>query len=189
MDKEKKSLSEEEYADCMGILKARFEDNMTRHKGLQWKNMEEKLVADPDMLGIVHKMEASGGEPDVVCLGDNKEEVFFIDCSKESPLGRRSICYDHEAMQGRKNNKPLHNALDMAQEMGIEILTVEQYRGLQELGDFDTKTSSWVRTPDKIRKLGGAIFCDYRYDTVFVYHNGAASYYGARGFRGLVRLP
>lgn len=174
--------------ELLKALKARFEKNMRRHKGLEWAKVQAKLEADPEKLWSLHEMERTGGEPDVV--GQNKKtgEYIFYDCSAESPKGRRSLCYDREALDSRKEAKPKDSALDMAAAMGIEILTEEQYRGLQELGDFDTKTSSWLETPPEIRKLGGAIFGDRRYDHVFVYHNGASSYYAARGFRGSLRV-
>lgn len=174
--------------ELLSILKTRFETNMNRHKGIQWVKVQEKLEAQPEKLWSLKEMERTGGEPDVVGLDEITEEYIFYDCSPESPKGRRSVCYDSEALESRKENKPQNNAIGMAADMGIEILTEEQYRQLQKLGDFDTKTSSWVKSPDNIRKLGGAIFCDRRYDTVFVYHNGAESYYAARGFRGSLRV-
>ena len=184
----KKELSPEQSKELLGALRARFEKNMNRHKGLDWANVQAKLEANAEKLWSIHEMERTGGEPDVV--GHDKEtgEYIFYDCSAESPTGRRSLCYDREALESRKENKPKDNALDMAAAMGVELLTEEQYRELQTLGDFDTKTSSWVKTPSGIRKLGGALFCDRRFDTVFVYHNGAESYYAARGFRGWVRV-
>lgn len=188
MDKEKKHLSLEERDEIFGKMKARFEDNMVRHKGIKWEDLKRKIVVNEEKLRALYEMEATGGEPDVIFYNDNIDEYIFIDCSAESPKGRRNVCYDREALEGRKENKPHNNAIDMAFEMGIEILTEEQYRELQKYGKFDTKTSSWVKTPDDIRKLGGAIFCDRRYDTVFVYHNSAESYYSARGFRGSIKV-
>jgi hypothetical protein len=161
---------------------------MNRHKGLEWPKIQAKLEAHPEKLSALNAMESTGGEPDVVGYDKKTGEYIFYDCSVESPKGRRSLCYDHEALESRKDHKPENNAIDMAAAMGIELLTEEQYRDLQELGNFDLKTSSWVKTPANIRKLGGAIFCDYRYDTVFVYHNGAESYYAGRGFRGSLRV-
>ena len=184
----KKKLSSEQREELLEVLKARFEGNMNRHKGLAWASVQAKLEADAEKLWSLHEMEQTGGEPDVVGHDTNKNEYIFYDCSAESPKGRRSVCYDHEALEARKENKPKDSALGMAAAMGIELLTEEQYRELQELGKFDAKTSSWVRTPPEIRKLGGALFCDRRYNTVFVYHNGAESYYAARGFRGELRV-
>lgn len=181
-------LSTDEKEKILKILKQRFERNMNRHKGLKWHGIEAKLETNNEKLWSLSEMEKTGGEPDVVGYDENKDEYIFIDCSAESPIGRRNVCYDREALESRKKNKPENNAVDMAADMGIEILTENQYRDLQELGYFDAKTSSWVKTPDSIRKLGGAIFCDRRYDTIFVYHNGADSYYAARGFRGLLRV-
>nr|WP_278335884.1 DUF4256 domain-containing protein [Desnuesiella massiliensis] len=183
-----KELSPEQREELLRILKARFEKNMNRHKGLEWAKVQAKLEANTEKLWSLNEMEITSGEPDVV--GQNKEtgEYIFYDCSAESPKGRRSVCYDREALESRKEHKPENNAIDMAAAMGIELLTEEQYRELQKLGNFDMKTSSWVKTPANIRKLGGAIFCDRRYDTVFVYHNGAESYYAARGFRGSLRV-
>lgn len=174
-------------------LKVRFEKNMSRHKGLEWAKVQAKLEANATKLWSLNEMEETGGEPDVVvgvAISNNKKpgEFIFCDCSAESPKGRRSVCYDREALDARKEHKPADSAIDMATAMGIEILTEEQYRELQGLGEFDTKTSSWVKTPPDIRKLGGALFCDRRYDTVFVYHNGAESYYAARGFRGSLKV-
>ncbi len=188
MKSEKKELSLEQREEILGILKARFEKNMNRHKELEWDKVQAKLETNTEKLWSLNEMETTGGEPDVVDYDKEKDEYIFYDCSAESPKGRRSVCYDREALESRKNHKPENNAIDMADDMGIEILTEEQYRELQKLGNFDTKTSSWVITPDNIRKLGGAIFCDRRYDTVFVYHNGAESYYAARGFRGSLRI-
>ena len=184
----KKKLSPEQRKELLTTLKARFEKNMNRHKGLEWAGVQAKLEANPEKLWSLDEMETTGGEPDVV--GHNKKtgEYVFYDCSAESPKGRRSLCYDREALDSRKENKPANNAIEMAASMGIELLSEEEYRQLQKLGDFDLKTSSWVMTPSLIRKLGGALFCDRRYDTVFVYHNGAESYYAARGFRGSLKI-
>lgn len=187
IDINKKELTREEGQDLIKVLKDRFEKNMNRHQDLEWDKIEARLEAKPEKLWSLKQMEITGGEPDVVAYDEKTDEYIFFDCSKESPSGRRNLCYDHEALEARKNNKPENSALGMAVQMGIEILTEEDYRDLQELGAFDLKTSSWVKTPAGIRKLGGAIFCDRRYDTVFVYHNGAESYYGARGFRGSLR--
>ena len=184
----KKALSPEQREELLRTLKARFEKNMGRHKGLEWAEVQVKLEANTEKLWSLHEMEKTGGEPDVVGHDNKTGEYIFYDCSAESPKGRRSVCYDREALESRKKHKPENNVMDMATAMGIELLTEDQYRGLQELGNFDTKTSSWVVTPAKIRKLGGAIFCDRRYDTVFMYHNGAESYYAARGFRGSLRV-
>ena len=181
-------LNAKEREDQIGVLKARFEDNMSRHKGLSWPRIQAKLEASPEKLRSLNEMERTGGEPDVVGFDENTGEYIFYDCSAESPKGRRSVCYDREALESRKEHKPKDNAIDMAAAMGIELLTEEQYRDLQNLGYFDMKTSSWVKTPSDIRNLGGALFCDRRYDHVFVYHNGAPSYYGARGFRGSLRI-
>jgi len=181
-------LSPEQREGLLKTLKARFEKNMSRHTGLEWADVQAKLEANPEKLWPLHEMEATGGEPDVVGYDSKTGEYIFYDCSAESPKGRRSVCYDREALESRKEHKPKNNAVDMAAAMGIELLTEEQYRELQQLGDFDMKTSSWVLTPERIRKLGGALFCDRRYDTVFVYHNGAESYYAARGFRGSLRV-
>ena len=183
-----KRLSPEQSGELLKALKARFEKNMNRHKGLEWAKVQAKLEANPEKLWSLNEMERTGGEPDVVGHDKKAGEHIFCDCSAESPKDRRSLCYDREALDSRKEHKPKDSAIDMATAMGIEILTEEQYRELQKLGDFDTKTSSWVKTPPAIRKLGGAIFCDRRYDHVFVYHNGAESYYAARGFRGLLRV-
>jgi len=184
----KKKLSQEQTEELLKVLKARFEKNMIRHKGLEWAKVQAKLEANPGKLWSLDDMEATGGEPDVVGHDKNTGEYIFYDCSAESPKGRRSVCYDGEALASRKEHKPKNSAIDMAAEMGIDILTEEQYRELQKLGNFDTKTSSWVKTPSEIRKLGGALFCDRRYDHVFVYHNGADSYYAARAFRGSLRV-
>jgi hypothetical protein len=184
----KKDLSPEQREELLRALKTRFEKNMNRHKGLEWANAQARLEADTEKLWSINEMERTGGEPDVVGLDKKTGEYILYDCSPESPKGRRSLCYDREALQSRKENKPKDNAMDMAAAMGIELLTEEQYRELQKLGNFDTKTSSWVKTPSDIRKLGGAVFCDRRYDTVFLYHNGAESYYAARAFRGSLRV-
>ena len=184
----KKELTIEQCEEIIKILKDRFEKNMNRHKDLVWDKIQVKLKANPGKLWSLNEMEKTGGEPDVIAYDENLDEYIFFDCSPESPVGRRNVCYDNEALESRKQNKPENSAINMAHEMGIEILTEEQYRELQKLGSFDLKTSSWIKTPDKIRKLGGALFCDRRYDTVFVYHNGAESYYGARGFRGSLRV-
>lgn len=184
----KSQLSPEQQEELLKILKTRFEKNMNRHNGLEWAKVQAKLETNTEKLWSLYEMERTGGEPDVVGFDKEIGEFIFYDCSPESPKGRRSVCYDREALESRKNHKPQNNAIDMARDMGIEILSEEQYRGLQKLGHFDTKTSSWVKTPENIRKLGGAIFCDRRYDTVFVYHNGADSYYASRGFRGSLRV-
>ena len=184
----KKELSPEQHEEILRALKARFEKNMNRHTGLEWANVQAKLEANSEKLWSLHEMERSGGEPDVVGYDEKTDEYTFYDCSAESPKGRRSVCYDREGQESRKEYKPKNNAIDMAAAMGIELLTEEQYRWLQKLGNFDTKTSSWVKTPSDIRKLGGALFCDRRYNTVFMYHNGAQSYYAARGFRGSLRV-
>ena len=184
----KKKLSAEQHSTLLSTLKARFEKNKHRHKGLEWANVQAKLEANQEKLWSLNEMETTGGEPDVVGLDKKTGEYFFYDCSAESPKGRRSVCYDHEALESRKEHKPENSAFEMAADMGIELLTEEQYRELQKLGNFDTKTSSWIITPANIRKLGGAIFMDRRYDTVFLYHNGAESYYAARGFRGSLRV-
>lgn len=183
-----KKLSPKEQEKLLHILQTRFEKNMNRHKDLEWTKIQVKLEADKAKLWSLHQMEETGGEPDVVGYDKKTDEYTFYDCSAESPKGRRSVCYDSEGLQSRKEHKPKNNALDMAAAMGIEILTEEQYRELQKMGNFDTKTSSWVKTPPEIRKLGGAVFCDRRYDHVFLYHNGAQSYYAARGFRGSLRV-
>jgi len=184
----KKNLSPEQREQLLGAWKARFEKNMNRHKDLAWHQVQVKLESSAEKLWSLHEMERTGGEPDVVRRDERTGEFVFYDCSAESPNGRRSLCYDGEALDSRKQDKPANSALGMASEMGIEILTEEEYRELQNLGKFDTKTSSWIRTPPPIRKLGGALFCDRRYDAVFVYHNGAESYYAARGFRGSLRV-
>jgi len=180
--------SPEQREQLLRALKARFEKNVNRHKGLEWAKIRAKLEANAEKLWSLSEMERTGGEPDVVGHDKKTGEYLFYDCSAESPKDRRSVCYDREALESRKEHKPEDNAIDMATAMGIELLTEEQYRELQKLGDFDTKTSSWVKTPSAIRKLGGALFCDRRYDTVFVYHNGAESYYAARAFRGSLRV-
>jgi Protein of unknown function (DUF4256) len=186
----KKELSSEQREELLSILKARFEKNMNRHKGLEWAKVQAKLdpSAGGEKLWSLNEMEKTGGEPDVVGHDKKTGEYIFYVCSAESLKGRRSICYDRESLESRKEYKPENNAINMADAMGIEILTEEQYRELQKLGNFDTKTSSWVKTPPDIRKLGGALFCDRRFDNVFLYHNGAESYYGARGFRGSIRV-
>jgi hypothetical protein len=184
----KKELSAKQLDELLRTLKARFEKNVERHKGTAWADVESRLSANAAKLWSLSEMESSGGEPDVVGRDKKTGEFIFYDCSAESPKGRRSLCYDHEALTSRKENKPADSAVSVAVAMGVELLTEEQYRELQMLGEFDLKTSSWVKTPAGIRKLGGAIFCDRRYDTVFVYHNGAESYYAARGFRGWVRV-
>lgn len=183
-----KELSQEQTEELINTLQVRFEKNTSRHEGLDWANVQARLEANREKLWSLYEMEATGGEPDVIGYDANTDEFIFYDCSAESPKGRRSLCYDREAWESRKNHKPENTAMDVAKEMGIELLTEEQYRQLQELGKFDLKTSSWVQTPDNIRKLGGAIFCDRRYDMVFMYHNGAESYYAARGFRGSLRV-
>ena len=184
----KNKLATEQREELLRTLKARFEKNMNRHQGLEWAKVQAKLEANPEKLWSLHEMERTGGEPDVMRHDKKTDEYTFYDCSAESPKGRRSVCYDREALESRKENKPEDNAIDMAAAMSIELLTEEQYRELQKLGNFDTKTSSWVKTPLDIRKLGGALSCDRRYDTVFVYHNGAESYYAARAFRGSLRV-
>jgi hypothetical protein len=184
----KPKLSAEQREELLKVLQARFEKNKGRHEDVDWTNVQAKLVADTEKLWSLNEMEATGGEPDVVAYDKNTGEYIFYDCSAESPKGRRSVCYDREALEARKEFKPANNAVDMAAAMGIELLTEEQYRQLQQLGKFVLKTSSWIKTPVGIRKLGGATFCDRRYDTVFVYHNGAESYYAVRGFRGWLRV-
>ena len=184
----KKELSPEQREELLRVLKARFEKNMNRHKGLEWAKVQDNLQSNTEKLWSLNQMERSGGEPDVIGHDKKTGEYIFYDCSADSPKGRRSICYDREALESRKEHKPENTAVDMAAAMGVEILTEEQYRNLQTLGNFDTKTSSWVKTPSDIRKLGGALFCDRRYDTVFIYHNGAESYYAARGFRGSLKV-
>ncbi|MEO6720087.1 MAG: DUF4256 domain-containing protein [Ferruginibacter sp.] len=184
----KKKLSSEQRSALLSVLKTRFEKNMNRHKGLKWADVQTKLEGNNEKLCSLDEMEATGGEPDVVDYDKKTDEYIFYDCSAESPKGRRSICYDHEALESRKEHKPENSAIEMAADMGIELLSEEQYRYLQQLGNFDTKTSSWITTPADIRKLGGALFCDRRYNTVFLYHNGAESYYAARAFRGSLRV-
>jgi hypothetical protein len=184
----KKKFSTKDREELLNTLKARFEKNINRHEGLEWAKIQAKLEVKTEKLWSLNEMERTGGEPDVVGHDEKIGEYVFYDCSPESPKGRRSLCYDREALESRKENKPEDNAIDMAAAIGIELLTEEQYRELQKLGNFDSKTSSWVKTPADIRKLGGALFCDRRYDTVFVYHNGAESYYAARGFRGSLRV-
>ena len=188
MREAKKELSAEQREELLKALKARFEKNMNRHKGVEWAKVQAKLEAEPEKLWSLHEMERTGGEPDVVGHDKKTGDYIFYDCSAESPKGRRSLCYDREALEARKEHKPENSVMDVAAAMGIELLTEEQYRELQGFGKFDTKTSSWVKTPADIRKLGGAIFGDFRYGHVFVYHNGADSYYAARGFRGSLRV-
>jgi hypothetical protein len=184
----KKSISQKQREELFKVLKLRFEKNMNRHKGLEWSKIQAKLENQIDKLWSLQEMENTGGEPDVIGYDKKNDEYIFYDCSDESPKGRRSFCYDGEALKSRKEHKPKHSAVEMAKEMGIEILSEDQYRELQKLGAFDLKTSSWIKTPSAIRVLGGAIFCDRRYDHVFVYHNGAESYYAARGFRGFLKV-
>jgi hypothetical protein len=184
----KNKLSAQQREALLSKLKTRFEKNKNRHKGIEWDKVQARLESNNEKLWSLNEMEETGGEPDVVGYDKKTGEYIFFDCSAESPKGRRSFCYDHEALEARKEHKPENSAVEMATDMGIELLTEEQYRELQQLGKFDTKTSSWVKTPDAIRKLGGAVFCDRRYDTVFLYHNGAESYYAARGFRGSLRV-
>src|SRR4026208_2503926 len=184
----RKMLSPEQRQELLGALKARFEKNMNRHKGLEWAKVKAKLEAKTEKIWSLSEMERTGGEPDLVGHDKKTGEYIFFDCSAESPSGRRSVCYDREGQESRKEHRPANNAIDMATAMGIKLLTEAQYRELQKLGNFDTKTSSWVRTPPDIRRLGGALFCDRSYNTVFVYHNGAESYYAARAFRGSLRV-
>jgi hypothetical protein len=188
MKNSKTKLSQEEQDQIINILQTRFKKNMERHKDIEWTKVEAKLNANPEKLWSLLQMEKTEGEPDIVDYDKSTNEFIFFDCVAESPKARRSLCYDRQALDARKEHKPKNNAIDMAEEMGIEILTEEQYQKLQELGNFDTKTSSWILTPADVRKLGGAVFCDYRYGRVFVYHNGAESYYAARGFRGSLRV-
>ncbi len=188
MSNHKKRLSSGEIKELFITLKARFEKNMKRHKDVEWNKVQAKLEANDEKLWSLNEMEITGGEPDIVGVDKKTGEYIFYDCSAESPKERRSLCYDHEALEKRKENKPADSAVHMAAEMGIELLNEEQYRDLQKLGTFDNKTSSWIITPIDIRKLGGAIFCDRRYNTVFLYHNGAESYYAARGFRGCLKI-
>ncbi len=183
-----KKLSIEQNEELINVLKVRFEKNIHRHEGLNWSKVQEKLEAHPDKLWSLYEMEGTGGEPDVIGYDKSTDEYIFCDLSAETPKGRRSVCYDREALESRKKHKPENNAIDMATAMGIELLTEEQYRELQKLEQFDKKSSSWVQTPSDIRDLGGALFCDFRYGHVFVYHNGADSYYSARGFRGSLRV-
>lgn len=183
-----KKLSEEQRDELLNILKQRFEKNMNRHEGLSWTDVRSKLDAQPEKLWSLNEMEVTSGEPDIIGYDEETGEFLYVDCAAESPKARRSLCYDLKAWESRKENKPQNNAMDVASEMGIELLTEDQYRRLQELGNFDLKTSSWIKTPEEIRKLGGALFCDRRYNKVFTYHNGAESYYAARGFRGLLRV-
>ena len=188
LKRNKNELAAKQREELLRALQARFENNKERHKGLAWAQVQAKLEANAEKLWSLSEMERTGGEPDVVGHDKKTGEYIFYDCAAESPKGRRSFCYDREALDSRKENKPKDNAMDMAAAMGIELLTEEQYRELQKLGEFDTKTSSWVKTPSAVRKLGGALFCDRRFDTVFLYHNGAESYYAARGFRGWLRV-
>ena len=183
-----RKVSAEQRKELLALLKARFEKNMKRHKGLDWEDVQARLERDAGKLWSLHEMERTGGEPDVVGQDETTAEFIFVDCSAQSPKGRRSVCYDAEALEARKKNKPADSATNMVETMGMELLSEKEYRKLQQLGEFDTTTSSWVKTPSRIRKLGGALFCDRRYDTVFVYHNGAESYYAARGFRGALRI-
>jgi hypothetical protein len=183
-----KDMKAQQRKELLRTLSVRFEKNMNRHKGLEWAEVQTKLEADADKLWSLNEMDRTGGEPDVVSHDQKTGEYCFYDCSAESPAGRRNVCYDRAGLESRKEHKPDNNAIDMAAAMGIELLTVEQYRELQRLGEFDTKTSSWVKTPSDIRTLGGALFCDRRYGQVFVYHNGAQSYYSGRGFRGSLRV-
>ena len=188
LKRDQKDLGSEQRKELLGVLKARFEKNMNRHKGLGWDSAQARLEADTEKLWSIYEMERTSGEPDVVGHDKNTGEYIFYDCSAESPKGRRCLCYDRQALESRKEHKPENSAIDLAAAMGIELLTEDEYRELQKLGNFDSKTSSWVKTPSDIRKLGGALFCDRRYNTVFLYHNGAESYYAARAFRGLLRV-
>lgn len=188
MEKEKRELLPEQRDELVNILKGRFEKNRKRHEGLEWEKIQQKLEINNDKLCSLNEMEKTNGEPDVIGYDEQTDEYIFCDCSIESPKGRRSVCYDHEALESRKEHKPKDSAVNMASNMGIELLSEDQYRELQKLGTFDMKTSSWIKTPSDIRKLGGAIFADFRYGNVFVYHNGAESYYGSRGFRGLLKV-
>ncbi|AJD89678.1 hypothetical protein JMA_03610 [Jeotgalibacillus malaysiensis] len=182
------ALPTEQQTKLLSVLKERFEKHMERHPGIEWQHVEQKLLAQPEKLWSLNEMEESKGEPDVVVLNVEEDGIIFVDCAPESPKGRRSVCYDHAALEARKKFPPENSAMNKADEMGIDLLTEEQYRKLQEFGSFDLKTSSWVKTPDAIRSKGGALFCDRRYDTVFVYHNGADSYYASRGFRGVLKV-
>jgi Protein of unknown function (DUF4256) len=186
--KNSKIVTSQQQEEILTLLKTRFNKNSNRHKNFNWSDVEAKLIADPEKIWSLYQMEETGGEPDIIDFDSTTNEYHFYDCAIESPKGRRSFCYDREALNSRKEFKPVNSAIDKAKEMGIELLTEEQYRKLQEFGNFDTKTSSWIQTPSKIRKLGGAIFADFRYDTVFVYHNGAESYYAVRGFRGVLKV-
>jgi len=188
MHEEQGLLSGAQQVEILGRLKSRFANHLNRHQGVEWDQIQARLEANPDKLWCLNEMERTGGEPDVIGYDQTLGKYLFYDCSAESPAGRRNVCYDRQALESRKEHKPLYNAMDMAAAMGIEMLTESQYRELQRFGSFDTKTSSWIKTPDAIRKLGGALFCDRRYDTVFVYHNGAESYYASRGFRGLLSV-
>lgn len=188
MNDEKRQLTPGQKEELLEALKNRFEKNRNRHEGLEWAEVEAMLETGEGMLWSLYEMERTGGEPDVILQDPKEGKYAFYDCSEETPKGRRNVCYDRQALESRKENKPQNSAVDMAASMGIEILTEDQYRELQMFGNFDTKTSSWVKTPERIRKLGGALFCDRRYDTVFVYHNGAESYYAARGFRGVLQV-
>lgn len=183
-----KKLSAKQQEELLALLKARFEKNRKRHEGIAWADVQSRLEENAGKLWSLHEMERTGGEPDVISRDGKSGEILFVDCSAESPKGRRSVCYDAAALEERREHKPADSAVNLADTMGIELLSEEEYRRLQELGEFDTKTSSWVKTPSRIRKLGGALFCDRRYDTVFVYHNGAQSYYAARGFRGALTI-
>jgi Protein of unknown function (DUF4256) len=187
-NKSEKKISQENQKQLLDTLKNRFEKNMNRHKGLEWSKIQSKLESNIEKLWSINEMEKTGGEPDVIAYDKENDEFTFCDCATESPVGRRSYCYDGEALESRKENKPKNSAIDVAKYMGIEILSEEQYRKLQELGKFDAKTSSWIKTPTEIRKLGGAIFADFRYNNIFIYHNGAESYYAARAFRGSLRI-
>jgi len=184
----KKELTTKQHEELINVLKSRFEKNSVRHKGLDWGKVQTKLESCPEKLWSLNEMEQTGGEPDIIGVDAITNEYLFCDCSEESPKGRRSLCYDRKGLESRKEHKPENTAIDLAASMGIDLLTEVQYRELQKLGNFDTKTSSWIKTPPEIRKLGGALFCDRRYGSVFVYHNGAESYYSARGFRGLLRV-
>ncbi len=186
--KSTKKTTSHNFDDLLSLLQERFEANMQRHKGVRWEDVHTRLTANPKKLQSLHEMEQSGGEPDVIAVDKKSGELTFCDCSAESPKDRRSLCYDRAALESRKEHKPKNSAVDLAHAMGVEIMSEEEYRMLQTLGEFDLKTSSWISTPERIRKLGGALFCDRRFDTVFVYHNGAESYYAARGFRAIVRV-